>query len=435
LEIEERRVVSMSLPIDLSLADIVKATSKLAKRGDKITHLGICPMSEELIKAPIELAREYDFPLLFVVSRNQVSEEKGGGYVMGLTPETFLQKIEDIEESCESNSQSKRQYLRFVSVDHCGPWYREQEKSLGERESLESVKRTLTACVSAGYAGIHIDCSFKPPSSVKMDAAKIIKLTADLFEFAEKERTRLSKPPLTYEIGTEETVGAGVSAEHFRESINQALLEIKKRNLPEPTFVVGRTGPKIEMLENVGCFDYIAAGSLPQVAAEFNMGFKEHNADYLSTLILSLHPEYGITAANVGPSFAAAQTRALLDLADLEEKKLGKDSSNFYNLMSRTVLKKAPFSKWLRKDDKWTVDRLEGMPTELRAVTLVAGHYVYYDEKVKEATIKLYRNLEKHGIVEDPEAYVTSAVKKAIMRYVDAFNLRGSTSKIMMARG
>lgn len=64
----------MNTSKDVSLADIVKVTYRLAESGDKITHLGICPMSEELIRVPIELAVEYDFPLLFVASRNQVSD-------------------------------------------------------------------------------------------------------------------------------------------------------------------------------------------------------------------------------------------------------------------------------------------------------------------------------------------------------------------------
>jgi len=71
------------------------------------------------------------------------------------------------------------------------------------------------------------------------------------------------------------------------------------------------------------------------------------------------------------------------------------------------------------------------MPAELRAVTIVCGHYVYYDEKVKEAINKLYSNLKKYKLFENPEAYIMKAVKKAIMRYVDAFNLRGSTSRIL----
>ena len=146
-----------------------------------------------------------------------------------------------------------------------------------------------------------------------MDEAKRIRLTADLFEFAEKERIRLDKAPVSYEIGTEETAGSSISAEHFRESIDNMLLELKKRKLPEPAFVVGRTGAKIEMLENVGHFDYTSASSLPQIAGQFNMGFKEHNADYLTTLILSLHPEYAITAPTLAlPSLQPRQEHCLI---------------------------------------------------------------------------------------------------------------------------
>ena len=67
----------MPLREDISPTDLVKATYRLSEKGEKITHLCICPMSEELIKAPIELTLEYDFPVLFVASRNQVSEEEG----------------------------------------------------------------------------------------------------------------------------------------------------------------------------------------------------------------------------------------------------------------------------------------------------------------------------------------------------------------------
>lgn len=421
----------MPLRDDVSLADLVRITHRLAEKGDRITHLGVCPMSEELIRAPVELALKYNFPILFVASRNQVSEDEGGGYVMELTPEGFVQKIIDVENSLELNSDSSPDYMRFISVDHCGPWYREIEKKLSEKEAIKSVKRTLIACLKAGYSGFHIDCSFKPPESVEMNEEKMINLTVDLIEFAERKRVSLRKRAVSYEIGTEETAGESVSVEHFSLSIKGILSEIKKRKLPEPAFVVGRTGAEIKMLENVGGFDYTAASSLPKIARKFHIGFKEHNGDYLSSPILSLHPRYGITAVNVGPAFAAEQTRALLRLEEIEEREMGKGSSNLYQVMSRVVLEKAPFTKWLREKDKWSANELRDMPAELRAVTVVCGHYVYYDEKVRETINKLYSNLKRHRVFENPEAYVMEVVKKAIMRYVDALNLRGSTSKII----
>ncbi len=423
----------MSLRNDISLTGLVRAIQRLVEEGDRITQLGICPMSEELIRAPIELALEYDFPVLFVASRNQVSEDEGGGYVMRLTPESFIQKILEVENSLGLDSESSPDYLRCVGVDHCGPWYKERERKLAEEDAIESVKHTLVACLKAGYSGFHIDCSFKPPLSVEMNEEKMIKLTVDLIEFTERKRVSLGKHAVSYEIGTEETAGKSISVEHFSLSIKSVLSEIKKRKLSEPVFVVGRTGAEVNMLENVGGFDYTAASSLPEVARKFHLGFKEHNADYLSNPILSLHPHYGITAANVGPSFAAEQTRALLTLAEIKQRKIGKDSSNLYQVMSEAVLEKAPFHKWLRKEDGWTVDELQEKSAELRAVTVVCGHYIYYDEKVRETIDRLYNNLKKNELLENPEAYVMKAVKKAIMRYVDAFNLRRITSKISEA--
>ena len=419
----------MSIPSDLSLADVVSATNRLADRGHRMTHLGICPMSEQLIRIPVALAAEYDFPLLFVASRNQVSDESGGGYVMGLTPETLLLKIREFEDTLGLHTPAARPYLRFVEVDHCGPWYRENEKSLDKEAAVASVQRTLAACIQAGYSAFHIDCSFAPPDGVLMEESSRIGMTADLFEFTEQERTRNGLPPVSYEIGTEETAGASVSVEHFAASTQSLLAELRKRNLPDPTFVVGRTGAKIEMLENVGGFDYTAASALPKAARDAGIGFKEHNADYLSTAILSLHKDYGITCANVGPSFAAAQTGALLEIARMVDS-AGR-RSDLYSIMSRAVLEHAPFAKWLRAGDTWTAGALTTMPAELRAVTTVAGHYVYFDEEVRAAVAELFNVVKEIGILADPEEYVAAAVRSAIMRYVDAFNLRGSTTRIL----
>lgn len=421
----------MPLREDISLRDLVRATHSLGRKGSRMTHLGVCPMSSELIRAPIELGLEHEFPVLFIASRNQVSEDEGGGYVMGLTPKIFTERIRDTETSLGIDTSSSPDYLRFVGVDHCGPWYRENEKNLDERSAVESVKHTLTACLHAGYCGFHIDCSFKPPEFVKMNETRMAELTVDLIEHTENARIALGKKAVSYEIGTEETAGRSVSSAHFQRSITGILAEIRRRGLPSPAFVVARTGARISMLENAGEFDYTAASSLPEIARKLHTGFKEHNADYLSSPVLSLHPHYGITAANVGPSFAADQTRALLDLADIEEAHVKSNSSRLYAVMSDAVLREAPFWKWLRDEDRWNADELKEMSGELRAVTVACGHYVYDEQQVREARKTLYRNLIRHRLCEDPQGDVMDRVKESIMRYVEAFNLKGSTSKIL----
>jgi len=82
----------MALRNDITLKQLVDVIPKLET---PITYLGICPMSEEIIRASIGLAKEHSFPVMFVASRNQISEKEGGGYVMGLTPQTFVQLVEN----------------------------------------------------------------------------------------------------------------------------------------------------------------------------------------------------------------------------------------------------------------------------------------------------------------------------------------------------
>ena len=50
-------------------------------KGEKHTLLGIGPMSENFLRASLEISKEKDFPLMYIASRNQVDAYKfGGGY-------------------------------------------------------------------------------------------------------------------------------------------------------------------------------------------------------------------------------------------------------------------------------------------------------------------------------------------------------------------
>ena len=71
------------------------------------------------------------------------------------------------------------------------------------------------------------------------------------------------------------------------------------------------------------------------------------------------------------------------------------------------------------------------MPEKLEQVTMVCGHYVFEDEDVKKARVKLYKNVKALKITDDPEAVVIKAVKASIMKYVDAFNLKGLNNLII----
>ena len=69
---------------NLTIRQAVQGMLKLQDSGDHATMVGIGPMSPNLIQAVFELAKDEDFPPMFIASRNQVDmDEMGAGYVNG----------------------------------------------------------------------------------------------------------------------------------------------------------------------------------------------------------------------------------------------------------------------------------------------------------------------------------------------------------------
>ena len=68
----------------LTIRQAVQGMLKLQDSGDHATMVGIGPMSPNLIQAVFELAKDEDFPPMFIASRNQVDKDEfGAGYVNG----------------------------------------------------------------------------------------------------------------------------------------------------------------------------------------------------------------------------------------------------------------------------------------------------------------------------------------------------------------
>ena len=60
----------------LPIKKVVEGLLKLQDTGESATLLGIGPMSPNLLQASFEIARDYDFPLMFIASRNQVDADE-----------------------------------------------------------------------------------------------------------------------------------------------------------------------------------------------------------------------------------------------------------------------------------------------------------------------------------------------------------------------
>ena len=84
---------------NLTIRQAVQGMLKLQDSGDHATMVGIGPMSPNLIQAVFELAKDEDFPPMFIASRNQVDmDEMGAGYVNGWDQTRFAADIKKVAD-------------------------------------------------------------------------------------------------------------------------------------------------------------------------------------------------------------------------------------------------------------------------------------------------------------------------------------------------
>ena len=84
---------------NLTIRQAVQGMLKLQVSGDHATMVGIGPMSPNMIQAVFELAKDEDFPPMFIASRNQVDmDEMGAGYVNGWDQTRFAADIKKVAD-------------------------------------------------------------------------------------------------------------------------------------------------------------------------------------------------------------------------------------------------------------------------------------------------------------------------------------------------
>lgn len=413
--------------MDIPLKKVVEV---ILKEDFDFTLIGIGPMSELIVKATFELGKELDFPIMFIASRSQIDmDELGGGYVNNWNQKRFKEFIDKVKKEVGFNG------LLYLCRDHGGPWQRPEEKELSYDEAIERAKKSYLEDIKNGFNFLHLDPTLEPDKDNKVPLETVRQRTIELLNFIELNRRDLRIPEISYEFGTDETSGDLTNFDMFEIFIHNVIEETKRLSLPTPTLIVGQTGTLVKMKRNVGRFDSISAKKLTEIAKKYNMGFKEHNGDYLSLRDLRLHPENKITATNVAPEFGAAETNALIELAEREKsflKHSDLESSNFYEIISEEVIKSGRWKKWLTKEDKELNEiEIKNNPEKKMEITLTAGHYVFAHPKIVEARKKLYSNLKELGVYDNPEEVVKLSIKQSIAKYIRSFNLIGSTTKIM----
>jgi tagatose-1,6-bisphosphate aldolase non-catalytic subunit AgaZ/GatZ len=372
------------------------------------TQLGVGPMSKNCVDAAIELAHEYDVPLMLIASRRQVEcLELGGGYANNWDTFSFAEYVRKKDP----------QRTVLLARDHGGPWQHPKESQLFTQveDAMESAKLSFLRDIEAGFQILHID----PVISVGGGAITLEWIMDKVFELYAycMDVARALGREIIIELGTEEQQEEPLEDPRNLAMLLDGVIEFcDKRGYPRPAFMVVQTGTKVMARRNVGVFpsskEQIPAylekhriAELVRICEERQVMLKQHNTDYLTDESLRFHPMVGIHAVNVAPEFGVIETLELLRL--LEQEGMQEDIATFVEICVAS-------GKW----EKWMIP---GEDASDREMAIICGHYLFMDETVVAIKAELDVRLQKRDIVLDD--LLKAAVKQSIYRYMKCFNL------------
>ena len=408
---------------------IEELIKKAYSLGDN-TLIGIGPMSENVIESCMELAKENNFPLMFIASRNQIDLKRyGGGYVNGWDQFDFVNNLSII-----ANKIGFWDY--YVCRDHGGPWQRDEERNahLPVEEAMKIAKESYKADIEAGFDLLMIDPTKDPFVKGKaVDMDFVIEKTVELIEFCEIYRKKIKKERIAYEVGTEETNGGLTEINSYQDFLLRLGQTLESKRLPKPIFAVGQTGTLVKSTIQAGHFDFNMAKDLSNMAVKYDVYLKEHNADYLAESSLLEHIPARVSAANVAPEFGTTETRGYLKLCKVEEKLYDNgtiiEKARLKDVLLKNTIKTGRWKKWVSTEkNELAYDKILENEKLAEEILDIAGHYVLDNEAVKKEGDKLFNNLKSVNI--DGKEFIKKQIKGAIMRYVDCFNLKDLNEKI-----
>lgn len=405
-----------------SIKDMVHRVIALRARGMQMTLLAICPNSDAVLEATIKVAAANNMPMLFAATLNQV--DRDGGYT-GWTPRTFVTRMKELAATYECPS------FLYPCLDHGGPWLKDAHTrdQLSLEETMAEVKASLTACLEAGYALLHIDPTVDRmfPAGQPPQIEVVVERTIELIAYAESERERLGLPPVSYEVGTEEVRGGLVGFDNFDQFLTGLQAGLKAMGLAHvwPCFIVAKVGTDL----HTTTFDPGIARRLYDRVAPLGSLIKGHYTDWVANP--ADYPATGMGGANLGPELTATELRSLLELCTYEtwlvESKLNLSPSGFKAAIKTAVVDSNRWQKWLTPEEVGqSFDQLAALRQEWLVAT--GARYVWTDPRVLVARKRLCDNLryELSDEFPDPHAFVVERIAQNVQKYVDAFNLKNS---------
>jgi tagatose-1,6-bisphosphate aldolase non-catalytic subunit AgaZ/GatZ len=380
----------------------------------QMTLLAACPNSAAVLEAAVKTAAMNNTPMLFAATLNQV--DRDGGYT-GWTPARFVDEMRRYAALYDCRTPL------YPCLDHGGPWLKDGHTTerLTFDETMIEVKRSLTACLEAGYQLLHIDPTVDRtlPAGQPPTVEIVVARTVEMIAHAEYERMRLGLPTIAYEVGTEEVHGGLVDFGVFQSFLEQLRTALAQRNLLHawPCFVVAQVGTDL----HTTCFDADAAQRLTALVQPLGCLLKGHYTDWVENP--QDYPSTGMGGANVGPEYTAAEFAALEEL-DARDRMLCRNRklqpAYMIAALEQAVIQSGRWRKWLQPTE---IGRDFGDLSAGRRLwlTQTGARYIWTTPPVVEARRTLYGHLAL--VMDDPHRVVVDAVARSIQNYVDAFGL------------
>lgn len=397
---------------------LLKKLDHLSKKENKkYTLLAACPNSYNVLVAAIHAAKRANAPIKFAATLNQVDLD--GGY----TNWTQLDLIRKIKEESYRIGYTGPV---IVAIDHGGPWAKDIQtiEKWGLDRSMDWIKKSFKASLSAGYDLIHVDPTldiFK--KTIKIET--VVERTVELIAETENYREKNNIPPVSYEVGTEEVHGGLVDIEIFKKFLHLLKEALRDNNLESawPVFIVAKVGTDL----HTTTFDPVAARKAVEIATTYGSYIKGHYTDSVSNP--DDYPKSGIGGANVGPEFTIAEFEAFNELIELEAELFKENKiacqSNLKEELTDAVIQSGRWRKWLLDGE----NDFQSLARERKEWILgTCSRYVWAKSEVKCAITTLHDNLQLNGI--DSKNWVLQKIEAVMDKYFRAFNLIGINGKI-----
>lgn len=371
---------------------------------NQCTLLGIGPMSKNCVDVVIDLANNYNIPIMLIASRRQIeSKQFGSGYVNNWSTEEFSKYVLDHDKN--------RNIL--LCRDHGGPYQNESEnkQNLSYAEIMNKAKESFRVDIESNFEIIHIDPSENIVSDLTIDEMlnRIYELYDYCYSVAQKNNKQIS---IEISLGKED--GGISNFSEIKYGIKKMKTFCNSKNLPLPLFIVIKTGNHVLETKNIGMLENIVNGrgmeeeeeikKMISFCNERKIMVKEHNGDYLTDNALRYHPKTGIHAVNVAPEFGVIETKAIL--AWLENNNLNKFKEKFLEISYNS-------KKW----EKWMLPNSSATTVDK---AIISGHYIFSSTEFLELKKKILENMPNPDVFDD---YLKNEIKKSILRYLKNLNL------------